>query len=596
MAATLAARYRITDQGLDQRRQFARFTKSDVQALAGMVDWAHKVAEPLAREFYDHQFTFGPTRLFFERHAQERGIPPQQLRGHLEAAQAGYFRGIFDEAAQAGVFGTDYFERRLSVGKLHNSINLPVKWYVGSYVYYQDLVRAYLRKHRSLRPGIRGKAERAIFAVFNLDIQAVVDAFFYDYLESIGLNLETVLVSGAGNDLSDNYAGLKTGVRGALETAALTSARLSSAMEVILSGTAQSGTATEQIAATVQDVARGAGEQAQSASQVTGSLETLSASTRAMAQGAEEQAEALTVANAAVNDIAQAVQSVVDRSKEASGAAGAAVESATTGARAVDETVASMKQIRDAVEMTANRVRILAEKSEEIGNIVAVINEVTEQTNLLALNAAIEAARAGEHGRGFAVVADEVRKLAERCGMATKEIAVLILAVQEGTREAARAMEEGVQHVEQGSIVSAKAGESLTSILSSVRLATREVATISEVAADSAQKASGMVDTIQRTAEIAETSRTSAVRMQGATTESVNAMQSVAAVAEENSAAMQEVSASTQQLTAQAQVTAANAADLGKLAATLSQALGSFRLDAEETGQASAPHPVARAA
>ncbi|MBX6724179.1 MAG: hypothetical protein IRY92_13255, partial [Dactylosporangium sp.] len=141
----LATLYRITDANLALRKQFLRFTPGDVAALAALAPWAQRVAPVIAREFYDHQFTFSETRAFFEQHARRRGIALGRLRKHLEHTQAEYFRQIFEEAARGGEFGVDYFERRLHVGALHNEIDLPLKWYIGSYALYHDLVRAHLR-------------------------------------------------------------------------------------------------------------------------------------------------------------------------------------------------------------------------------------------------------------------------------------------------------------------------------------------------------------------------------------------------------------------------------------------------------------------
>jgi methyl-accepting chemotaxis protein len=128
-----------------------------------------------------------------------------------------------------------------------------------------------------------------------------------------------------------------------------------------------------------------------------------------------------------------------------------------------------MKAITQSVEVAADQVRGLGARSEQIGEIVGVINEIAEQTNLLALNAAIEAARAGEQGRGFAVVADEVRKLAERTRKATKEIAGMIGHVQVETRQAVQAMESGLSNVHQGVVSTTEAGEALNRIIEMAR-------------------------------------------------------------------------------------------------------------------------------
>jgi hypothetical protein len=130
---TLAEHYRINDTNLALRRQMIGIVQSDVQVLAKLAPWADRVADRIAGDFYDWQFAFGPTRAFYERFAQAHGVTIVDLRKRLEPTQATYFRQISQEAASGGSFGTEYFERHLQVGRLHNVINLPLKLYVGSY-------------------------------------------------------------------------------------------------------------------------------------------------------------------------------------------------------------------------------------------------------------------------------------------------------------------------------------------------------------------------------------------------------------------------------------------------------------------------------
>src|SRR5437660_2939064 len=157
----------------------------------------------------------------------------------------------------------------------------------------------------------------------------------------------------------------------------------------------------------------------------------------------------------AMQQMSATVIEVSENSNRAAEAARKASETARHGGKIVDETLAKMRVIAGAVTASAKKMEELGKSSDQIGRIVAVIDDIADQTNLLALNAAIEAARAGEQGRGFAVVADEVRKLAERTTTATKEIAQMIRTIQADMKSAVRAMEEGtiqVQHGEQSTV------------------------------------------------------------------------------------------------------------------------------------------------
>jgi len=262
----LVTEYRINETNLNRRKQFIRLSDRDVRVLKRLAGWAERVADSIARAFYDFQFAFPPTRVFFEAYAQKRGLSLAQLRQALEQAQAGYFRQIFKEAAAGGQYGSEYFERRLQVGKLHNVIDLPLKWYIGSYALYQDLVRKHLVRHFFYRPRFRARAERAIFTVFNYDVQAVVDAFFYDYLQFIGLDLASVQVHDAEHDLSEHYGQLKAAVRGVLEEAARTARRLGEASQEL-------SAATEQLSSAAQEQASALEETAASLEQITSTVQ-----------------------------------------------------------------------------------------------------------------------------------------------------------------------------------------------------------------------------------------------------------------------------------------------------------------------------------
>lgn len=161
-------------------------------------------------------------------------------------------------------------------------------------------------------------------------------------------------------------------------------------------------------------------------------------------------------------DMARNTQSLASTATEVN-------ESAVQGGEIVSSSIQGMESVSSRMQESASRIQSLGQRSQEIGDIIGVIEDIAEQTNLLALNAAIEAARAGDQGRGFAVVADEVRKLAERTGKATKEITTVIESVQQGTHEAVNSMEAGTQEAHAGMMLAREAGIRLTEIVNGVQ-------------------------------------------------------------------------------------------------------------------------------
>jgi methyl-accepting chemotaxis protein len=270
----------------------------------------------------------------------------------------------------------------------------------------------------------------------------------------------------------------------------------------------------------------------------------IAASSEEIAGGMTEQSGQVTQISSAVEEMSQSIVEVARKSADASENATRSGDMATQGGEIVRETVEGMNAINDAVSASANAVQELGKRGEQIGAVIQVINDIADQTNLLALNAAIEAARAGEHGRGFAVVADEVRKLADRTTKATEEIAGSIEAIQRETDEAVRRMGTGTEQVRKGVEQASEAGHSLEQIV------------------DGAREVAAMIQSIAAAAE-----------EQSAASEQVGKnVESIAAVTRETSEGTQQA--------------AAAAASLSSKAERLLQLVGNFKVDQQHGGPA----------
>jgi len=273
------------------------------------------------------------------------------------------------------------------------------------------------------------------------------------------------------------------------------------------------------------------------AEQVASASEEISAGATQTAESSRSQADETNQAATAMHEMSSTVQQISENSQKAADTSRQAAQSARQGGEVVEATLSSMRSIADATSKTASKVAELGKSSEQIGKIIAVIDDIADQTNLLALNAAIEAARAGEQGRGFAVVADEVRKLAERTTKATKEIATMIDSIQTETKNAVQAMELGSHEVQLGMEKTSASGTALAEIIK-----------MSEQVGD-------MVVQIA-----------TAATEQSATTEQINAN-------------VGQISSATQEASAAAEQTAKACANLSALAFDLQKLVSRFKLD-----------------
>lgn len=346
-----------------------------------------------------------------------------------------------------------------------------------------------LTVNRAMRP----------LAIMMEEMQLLADGDFRNRPSRITVSNELGQLAGAVRSMRQE-------VRGVLDRVSCSSESLSASAQQLNSTTEQSAQASNQVADSIVKVAQGTAEQLDAVNSTSGAIETLN----------------------------ETIQSVAGQADQAASHGREAAEVAREGGKTLEQAIGQIKRIEQSTNESTGVVTALGERSAEIGQIVDTISSISEQTNLLALNAAIEAARAGEHGRGFAVVADEVRKLAESSQAAAQQIAELIQQTRKDTENAVAGMQAGSEEVRVGTQNIISMGESFRRIIEIVENVSDQVQQIS--AAISGMAANGE--------EIVSHIRTIGTASRAAAEEA----ETVSAATEEQSASVQEISNASESL------------------------------------------------
>jgi methyl-accepting chemotaxis protein len=332
---------------------------------------------------------------------------------------------------------------------------------------------------------------------------------------------------------------------------------------------------------TIQQMAKSLNDEAMSVSNANANMEQIAAAIDTIAKDSHDQRLAVEDVSASADEISHAVDSASSSANSVVTASAEAIKISKLGASAVMQNLEQMKKIEETVAAFASKIEGMAKQSEQIEGIIENIEQIAEQTNLLALNAAIEAARAGEHGRGFAVVADEVRSLAERSAAATKETSGLINRVQDDIEDASKSVKSIVDKVREGTRLATESGDAINKLLSSSEKMNKQVDVMAGANGAVVKIMSGLLKSIEKISAVVDQNMSATEELSSSIRHTVEMINNVAAISKSNADTINAISDNTVKASREAENVGEIASGLADLADEIQSSTAQFKIDSE---------------